>query len=104
MKLSIPVLPIAMGGKTTSMSFLAAEGTPELSVAVTLKFQLPACVGMPEIAPVELFSVRPGGRAPAVTAHVYPPAPPAALKFSEHDVAIRHPGAAKVITTGAAVE
>jgi hypothetical protein len=102
-KLSIFVLPTAIAGNTTSMSFWAGLAAEVLSVATTLKFQLPACVAVPAMDPVDAFKVRPGGSAPAVTAHVYPPAPPAAARLSGHEVFIRHPGAATVITTGADV-
>ena len=37
-----------------------------LSVAVTLKSKLPACVGVPASWPVETSNVRPAGRVPAL--------------------------------------
>jgi hypothetical protein len=37
------------------------------SLTVTVKLLVPACVGVPEIAPVVAFRVRPAGKAPAVT-------------------------------------
>jgi hypothetical protein len=97
------VFAMAIGGNTTNISFCGALATPELSVASTVKFQLPAWIAIPVSAPVALFSVNPGGNAPAVTAHVYPPAPPAAVRFNGHDVPSRQPGAATVMTTGRAV-
>jgi hypothetical protein len=50
----------------------AAETLPAVSVAVTLKLNgLPvAVVGVPLIAPVAVFSVKPGGNEPEATAHV----------------------------------
>ena len=43
-----------------------------LSVTVTVKFVVPVKVppGVPEIAPVLVFSERPAGRVPVVIAHV----------------------------------
>ena len=38
------------------------------------------CVGVPEIAPVEAFKVRPVGRVPLVSDHIYGGVPPAAAK------------------------
>jgi hypothetical protein len=40
------------------------------SVTVTVKFEVAAVVGVPEITPAEL-SVNPAGSVPVVTAHVY---------------------------------
>ena len=45
-----------------------AVGVSE-SVTVTVKFAVPGAVGVPEIAPVEAFRVRPAGKLPVVTAH-----------------------------------
>jgi len=38
-------------------------GEPE-SIALTVKFEVPAVGGVPEIAPVELFKERPAGKEP----------------------------------------
>ncbi len=40
--------------------------TAKVSVTVTVKLSVPACVGDPEIVPVVAFSVRPGGNAPVL--------------------------------------
>jgi hypothetical protein len=50
----------------------AAETLPAVSLAVTVKLNgLPVIVlGDPLIAPVAVFSVRPGGSEPEATAHV----------------------------------
>jgi hypothetical protein len=48
---------------------VCAVGVSE-SVTVTVKFDVPAVVGVPEIAPVELFSESPLGRLPVVTAQL----------------------------------
>jgi len=42
------------------------------------------CVGVPVIAPVEVFSERPAGSA-GVTAHVYGAVPPDAANVAEYD-------------------
>ena len=54
---------------TNEYALLPVYGTVpvELSVAVTVKLNVPPAVGVPESAP-ELLSVNPAGSAPAVTA------------------------------------
>lgn len=49
------------------------------SAACTVKFDVPLAVGTPESAPVLALRFKPGGRAPALTDHVYGTCPPAAL-------------------------
>jgi hypothetical protein len=46
-----------------------AVGVSE-SVTVTVKFVVPAVVGVPEIAPVAELRIRPAGKLPVVTLHV----------------------------------
>ncbi|CAJ0822896.1 hypothetical protein LMG18101_05256 [Ralstonia flaminis] len=60
---------------------------PLLSVALSVKLNVPPAVGVPDSVPVEL-SVKPTGRAPAVTAYVYGPLPPLALTAWLYAVAI----------------
>ena len=50
-------------------AFDAVCGVPAESCACTVKFAVPAVVGVPVIAPVEPFSVRPAGNAPTVIDH-----------------------------------
>ena len=50
----------------------------ELSVAVTVKLNVPAAVGVPDRTPAEV-SVSPVGMAPTVTANVYGDVPPDAV-------------------------
>ena len=45
-----------------------AVGVSE-SVTVTVKFTVPDTVGVPVIAPVDEFRLRPAGKLPVVTAH-----------------------------------
>lgn len=54
---------------------LVCGGVPEL-VAVTVKFVVPAVVGVPEIVP-ELINVNPAGKLPGVVLQVIVPTPPA---------------------------
>ena len=43
---------------------------PAEFVALTVKLDVPAVVGVPVIAPVVAFKVKPVGNVPSVTAHV----------------------------------
>ena len=43
---------------------------PALLVALTVKVELPAVVGVPLISPVSLFRLRPSGRAPPLMLHL----------------------------------
>ena len=47
-----------------------------LSVTCAVKLEAPAAVGVPLMPPVEELSVRPLGRLPEATAHVYGVGPP----------------------------
>jgi hypothetical protein len=58
--------------------WVCAVGVLE-SVTVTVKFALPAAVGVPEIVP-ELLSVNPAGSAPAVSVQVKGVMPPLAVR------------------------
>lgn len=40
------------------------DTAPSVSVVVTVMENVPVCVGVPEITPVELLRVRPGGKDP----------------------------------------
>ena len=51
---------------------------PALFVALTVKFDVPAVVGVPVIAPVDVFKLRPPGRLPLAIAHVIGVVPVAA--------------------------
>ena len=46
------------------------------STTMSVKLNAPWAVGVPEITPVEGFSVRPGGKAPVAMENVYGPMPP----------------------------
>lgn len=50
-----------------------------LSVTVTVNEYVPAAVGVPDITPVVPFKLKPVGKLPEVTAHVYDGLPPVAL-------------------------
>jgi hypothetical protein len=61
--------------------------TPLLSVTCTVKEKVPLAVGLPLIPPVSAPSVKPVGRAPAVTTHgVYGLVPPAAVRVTPYGV------------------
>ena len=68
----------------TSMRVLICKRTTLLaeSVAVTVKVEVPAAVGVPEITPA-VDSDNPAGRLPVVTAHVYGGTPPVAINDAE---------------------
>jgi hypothetical protein len=46
------------------------SGVPSESLTPTVKLDVPAAVGVPEIAPLLAFSVNPEGKLPVVTFHV----------------------------------
>jgi len=54
-----------------------------LSVTRNVMFEVPAVVGVPVIAPVDVFNNRPAGKLPTTVAHVYGVVPPAATKVAE---------------------
>jgi hypothetical protein len=53
------------------------------SVTRTVKFDVPATIGVPVIAPVTAPNVRPSGRDPEVIDHAYGVEPPDALSVKE---------------------
>ena len=55
-----------------------------LSVTRIVKFDVPALVGVPVIAPVDPFNVKPAGTLPTIVAHVYGVVPPVATTFAEY--------------------
>ena len=66
----LAVLIVSVAGLIVSANaFDAVCGVPAESCACTVKFAVPAVVGVPVIAPVEPFSVRPAGNAPTVIDH-----------------------------------
>src|SRR3954451_3365252 len=63
----------------TEMLYARLPVLPEPAVALIVKLEVPAVVGIPEIRPVEPLSVNPAGSAPESTVKVYPPVPPLAV-------------------------
>ena len=60
--------------------YARAPVAPKPSVAVIVKFDVAAVVGVPVIAPVAAFNERPAGKLPTETLNnVYQPVPPVAL-------------------------
>ena len=51
-------------------AWVAVCGVVELSLTVTVKLDVPAAVGDPEITPLEGSRLRPAGREPDVMDHV----------------------------------
>ena len=64
--------------------YARAPVAPRPSVAVIVKFEVAAVVGVPVIAPVAAFSDTPAGKLPAETLNVYEPVPPVALTVCEY--------------------
>ena len=60
---------------------VCAVGVVE-SVTFTVKLLVPAAVGVPEIAPVDAFRVKPAGRAPVTMLHEYGVLPPFAANVA----------------------
>ena len=63
--------------------YARAPVAPRPSVAVIVKLEVAAVVGVPVIAPVAAFNDRPAGKLPADTPNVYEPLPPVALTVCE---------------------
>jgi hypothetical protein len=70
------------GGGAAAMAiescFVPVCGVAEESLTCAVKVNVPETLGVPLIAPVELFSDNPPGRAPAVTLQLYGGVPPEA--------------------------
>src|SRR5271165_6242107 len=66
-----------------SAAVFDTAGTSE-SVTFTVKFVVPAAVGVPLIAPVDAFSVNPAGRLPTDIAQLYGVVPPVAANVCEY--------------------
>ena len=85
----------------TATVYARAPVAPTLSVAVIVKFELPATVGVPVMAPVVAFSDSPAGKPPA-TAKVDAPVPPAVLTVWLYAAPTEPPGrlAGLTVTAG----
>jgi hypothetical protein len=68
--------------ETVNISFtdLLAGGVLESATWNVRAVLVTACVGVPVIAPVAAFSIRPAGNVPLVSDHVYGGVPPVAAK------------------------
>ncbi len=53
---------------------------PEESTTCAVNEKVPGCVGVPVMAPVEVFSVSPAGRLPEMMEYVYGGTPPEAIR------------------------
>ena len=63
-----------------SLADLLAGGVPESATWNVRGVLVTVCVGVPVIAPVEAFNVRPAGSVPLVSDHIYGGVPPVAAK------------------------
>ena len=70
------------------------------SVTCTVNEAVPAAVGVPLICPVELLSVSPAGREPALIDQLYGVVPPLACNVVEYAVPTVPPGSDEVVTVG----
>jgi hypothetical protein len=61
---------------------VCAVGTVE-SITLTVKLNVPAVVGVPEIVPLAATSVRPAGNAPELMLQVSGVVPPLAVSWEE---------------------
>lgn len=61
---------------------VAVCGEAAESIACTVKLKVPVVVGVPEIAPVDVFRFNPDGKDPVATIHVYGAVPPVALRVA----------------------
>lgn len=73
-RLDVVIVSVAL--TTIESAFDAVAAT--LSVTFAVKFEVPAVVDVPVIAPVDVLSDRPEGRAPDRIDHVYGVVPPVA--------------------------
>ena len=64
--------------------YARASVAPRPSVAVMVKLEVAAVVGVPVIAPVAAPKDKPAGKLPADTLNVYEPFPPVAETFCEY--------------------
>jgi hypothetical protein len=85
---SVVVENVIAGGAATpivNVCVALAAGDPE-SFTVTVNVTLPAAVGVPVIAPVDAFKLKPGGNVPVVTVHVSGATPPTDASVTEYAV------------------
>ena len=62
---------------------VSVTGVPWLSRTCAVKLYVPIVVALPLMTPVVAFSVRPAGRAPDTTDHMYGARPPVAASVRE---------------------
>ena len=72
-----------------------------VSVACTVKFDVPALVGVPEMTPVDASIVSPSGNEPALTDQAYAGAPPVASTGTEYADPTMPPGNDVVVNASA---
>jgi hypothetical protein len=91
---------IASAGGSIASDNGAVAVVPAESCTCTVKFEVPAADGIPEIAPAPL-SDSPAGSEPEATDHLYPPLPPVAASVCEYAVPTVPLGSDEVATASA---
>jgi len=73
---------VRVGGEITILQLVVVvpDALPVESTTCAVKLNVPAVVGVPVMAPVELFSVKPAGSDPLVMENVYGGVPPPATR------------------------
>jgi hypothetical protein len=72
----------AAGATVIERAWVAVCAVVAESRACTVKEEVPAVVGVPEITPVEAFKLNPAGNEPVVMLHVYGEVPPEAANVA----------------------
>ena len=80
----VPQIKFRADGATTMVQVWVSV-LPFESTTLDVKVKVPAAVGVPEIAPVVAFSVRPAGNAPELIEKVYGATPPLTFSAAEYD-------------------
>jgi len=81
-RLVVVIVSVEVGSVVEIVTTKVADDVVDESATSTLKELVPATVGVPEITPVEEFKLRPLGKFPKRTVHVYGGLPPVAVKFA----------------------
>jgi hypothetical protein len=74
---------VISGGETTMLQFavVVPAALPVESTTWAVKLNVPEVLGVPVIAPVEVFKVKPAGNEPVVIENVYGATPPEATRL-----------------------
>ena len=106
---AVPVVPpgndvvVIVGGCGAAAIAILSAFVAELfaaSVTFTVNDEVPAVVGVPEIAPVDAVKLKPAGNVPALTLQVYGAVPLLACNVVEYAVPVVPPGNDVVVIVG----